>query len=143
MTDIKAYFYNEKTQKFIEANIKAKEKTAFYVVDEIENRPALIKEDNQIESIFQRIIIYNLPKTDLNKLSLTITSSDESLFFAFCDLSVMGKSDFLHKVQDKLEHKRRLIHKRLDILNDTIHAVAKLESESFIEEHPNTIDLER
>ncbi|MBR1818064.1 MAG: hypothetical protein IJ772_04365 [Bacilli bacterium] len=91
MTDIKAYFYNEKTQKFIEAGIKAKEKTDFYFIEEIENRPALIKEDDQIEGVFQRIIVYGLPKTNLNKLSLTIASLDESFFFAFCDPSVMKK----------------------------------------------------
>ena len=144
MTSIKVYFYNEKTQKLIETDIKAKEKELFYVVEEIENRFALMKEDNQTETVFGHIIIHDLPKANFNKLlSLKMTSPDEGFFFAFYDSLLMGKSDFLHKVQDELEHKRRLIHKRLDTLNDTIHAVAKLESESFIEEHPDMTDPER
>ena len=141
--DIKVYFYNEKTQKFTETDIKVKENELSYAVKEIKNRFALIKEDDQAEIVFQHIIIHDLSKSNLNKLlSLKTTSPDEGFFFAFCDLSSMGKSDFLHKVQDELEHKRRLIYKRLDTLNDTIHAVAKLESESFIEEHPDMTDPE-
>ncbi len=144
MTNIKAYFYNEKTQKFAETNIKVKDKQLFYAIEEIENRSDLIKEDAQIENIFQHVIIHDLLKTDINKLSSLKTAfPDEGFFFAFCDPSSMGKSDFLHKVQEKLEYKRKFIQKRADILNNIVNTFDRLESESSIEEHSDMTDPER